>query len=855
MTGLRSPRWGRYTSRMLSSILLGITLLAPAKFSFYDHGPYDGNVPRPEKLLGYELGSKHTVFRDQENVVLSIAKAANAKVIPMEYGKSTEGRTLRVFAISSSDNIKRLEQIRTDNLKLANVQKDADLAAIAKRNPAIVWINQCIHGDETASFESAMALLYNLASSRHKRISDMMANTVVILNPVYNPDGHERYVVAYNSIPNGSPDPGAYDTAIPSAFMGRRNHYRFDMNRDRVSLSQDETWQEVAMFLKWMPHIYVDQHGQTESYFFPPVQQSVNVNVDRDRYNKWTDILGRATANSFDKFGWSYYVKDQFDFYHACYLDTHSTLMGAIGMTHETDGGRVLARRRSDETILTMRQGAEKHFTSALAVIETASKNRQALIDSFASHKKKAAAGEHAGKFQRVVVESDDPRELQRFGKLLDKTGIRWQFAAADWTQTDAHDYWGDTVRSQKFKAGSLVIDIAQPMGHLAKAWLEPGSDFEPEFVARQKQLAKVEKEGKGESEIDSYEFYDGTAWCHIYASNLKAWWCESAPAISHQHFNERPAEFKASSVGYFIPYTDQQDILFVAKALYAGVRVSMNRRELKLGGATVPRGSFLFLASRNEEGFEKKLRDLTPTFEVSLRPLVTSYPDEGRFGPGSSGTIQLRKPNIGIVMGGAGNLSGGFLWYLMEREFKFPFTALTTQALSGNLDRFTTIVITGGGASTSGRFGEWIRAGGCAVSISSPSWAIGSSGLASLESSGAEPDLPGSIFKAKLDLKSFLSYGYHTPEIAVPFSGGSFYKAPKAGSAVMFSEDKEAKKLLSGWVWDTTEEDLQGIAWLHDAPSGGGRAVLFMEDPTERAQWPGLYKMLLNAMIIGPSA
>jgi hypothetical protein len=70
-----------------------------------------------------------------------------------------------------------------------------------------------------------------------------------------------------------------------------------------------------------------------------------------------------------------------------------------------------------------------------------------------------------------------------------------------------------------------------------------------------------------------------------------------------------------------------------------------------------------------------------------------------------------------------------------------------------------------------------------------------------------------------------------------------------------MLSSDEKARKLLSGWEWDTTEADLAGTAWLIDAPAGQGRAVLFPYDPTFRAQWPGLYKMLLNAMIIGPSA
>lgn len=845
---------------MLSSVLCGLALLAPPKFSFYDHGPYEGGVPRPEKLLGYELGAKHTVYRDQERVVLAIADAAKAKVAPMEYGKSTEGRTLRIFAISSADNIRRLEQIRKDNLRLANPKPGEDLSELVRKNPSIVWINQCIHGDETASFESAMALIYNLAASRGGRISDMLANTVVIVNPVYNPDGHERYVVAYNSIPNGIPEQGAYDQALPSAFYGRANHYRFDMNRDRVSLTQDETRQEVAMFLKWMPQVYVDQHGQVETYFFPPVQQSINVNNDRQRYIKWTEIFGRATGSAFDKNGWTYYVKDLFDFYGVCYLDTHSSLMGAIGMTHETDGGRLIAQRRSDDTILTMRDGAAKHFTSALAVIESASKNRQNLIDSFLSYKKKGISGEHAGKFQRVVAESDDPRELKRLAQLFDRTGIQYKWAHKGWTQKDAHDYWSDKVGEKNFKPGALVIDMAQPLGQLAKAWLEPGSDFEPEFIARQKQLAKVQKDQKGDSEIDGFEFYDGTAWCQIYAYNLKAWWCESAPEIEaglSLDFTIRP---ESSSVGYYLPYTDQADILFVARALHAGFKVSMNRRPIKAGGISLDRGAFLFLAARNEDGFDKRLLDMAGNEGIALRSLRTSYPDEGRQGPGSETMIQLRKPNIAIVMGNTGSLSGGPIWYLMEREFRLPFTPLSTNALSGNLDRFTTIVLTGGGGSTSGRFGEWVRAGGCAVSIASPGWAMGSSGFAALDTVSGEPSLPGSLFRAELDPKSYLSYGYPAPasgpiSIAVPISGGSFYKAPKSGSAVMLSDDDKVKKLLSGWSWDDTEKTLKGTSWLHDASAGGGRAVLFMEDPTDRAQWNGLYKLLLNAMIIGPSA
>jgi len=851
---------------MLCSLVAGLLLSAPPKFSFYDLGPYDGGVPTPDAVLGYELCSRHTTFRDQERVVLAIAQAAKAKVVPIEYGKTAENRTLRVFAVSSAENIKRLEEIRKDHAELADPKPGEDLAPILKRTPAIVWVNECIHGDETASFESGMALLYNLAAAKGGSIKEALDNTVVLVNPVYNPDGHERYVVAYNSIPNGSPDPASFDSAVPSAYQGRLNHFRFDMNRDRVALSQDETRQEVALFLKWNPQVYVDQHGQVASYFFPPNQESQNVNVDRARVNKWTDIFGRATAAAFDSHGWTYFIKDTFDLYYPGYLDASTTLMGAIGMTHETDGGRFLVRERPDETLLTLKDGAAKHFTSALAVIESASKNRAALLDSYLAFKKRAVSGEHAGTFKRVIVESNDRRPLARLQEHLARAGIVSSFAKNSWSQDDAHDYWSGAKGAQTFPAGSLVIDMAQSQGPFAKALLEPGSDFEPEFMKAQKAKKQTSPEGERYPGPEDPEFYDTTAWSLPYAYDLKTWWCESAPKISDDlkvpSIKEDLVSFGA---GAFIQYRDQDDILAVAWLLSQGVRVSVATKPMKLGDANsgnyreVKPGDFLILAARNDEGYERKLRDAIEKFDAQIYGLPTSYPEEGRYGPGSENVIQLRKPKIGIVMGSAGNLGDvGPIWFLMEREFKLPFTPLTTAALSGNLDKYTCIVVPGGvSASASGNLREWVQKGGCLVVLDNPGWAIGGSGFTTLEGVEADDSLAGSLFRAQVDPRNFLSYGYPVVngkiEIAVPLDGSSFYKARKeGGSVVTLSADDKVTKLLSGWGWDSTEKDLRGTVFLQDAPVGQGHAVVFTHNPIDRVMWPGLHKLLLNAMIIG---
>ena len=57
--------------------------------AFGAYGPYDPAIPKPETILGYGPGEKHSTFRDQERVVLAIAEKAKARVRLFEYGKKS----------------------------------------------------------------------------------------------------------------------------------------------------------------------------------------------------------------------------------------------------------------------------------------------------------------------------------------------------------------------------------------------------------------------------------------------------------------------------------------------------------------------------------------------------------------------------------------------------------------------------------------------------------------------------------------------------------------------------------------------------------------------------------------------
>src|SRR5699024_11100725 len=123
--------------------------------------------------------------------------------------------------ISSEENLRNLETIRTDNLKNIGL-----LSGNANPEKAIVWMSYNVHGNEASSSEAAMNTLYKLLTER----TDLLQNTVIIMDPNVNPDGRDRYVNWYNQVKasphNTSQDAAEHHEPWPG---GRPNHYLFDL--------------------------------------------------------------------------------------------------------------------------------------------------------------------------------------------------------------------------------------------------------------------------------------------------------------------------------------------------------------------------------------------------------------------------------------------------------------------------------------------------------------------------------------------------------------------------------------------------------------------------------------------------
>jgi len=119
---------------------------------------------------------------------------------------------------------------------------------------------------------------------------------------------------------------------------------------------------------------------------------------------------------------------------------------------------------------------------------------------------------------------------------------------------------------------------------------------------------------------------------------------------------------------------------------------------------------------------------------------------------------------------------------------------------------------------------------------------------------SGSPAPLPGSHFDVVLDRTHWLTSGYDDQRLTVMLEGSSFLTLSKEGANVAVFP-KTGRLHRAGFVWpENTERLLRNSALLIEEPTGGGHVVLFGNEPLFRAWWHALDRLVLNAIVLGPS-
>lgn len=394
--------------------------------------------------------------------------AANSPYAKLtQYGVTNEKRPLLLMAVSTPENLARLDEIRQNNVRRTGLIEGQP----TNENIAIVWLGFSIHGNEASGSEASPQVLYELVDPNNATTKEWLKNTIVLIDPSENPDGYSRYAEWYRRYANTSldPYPNAYEHLEPWP-GGRVNHYLFDLNRDWAWQTQVESQQRIKEYHKWMPHVVADIHeqGYNNPYYFAPAAEPFHQFIDPFQRDFQVEI-GKNNAKYFDQNGWLYYTKERYDLLYPSYGDTYPTYNGAVGMTYEQGGGGRAGRGITMENgdTLTLLDRLNHHKTTALSTVEIASKNAQRLVQHFIEFYNKARNGQ-IGEYKTFIIKGSNPQgRLKDLTNLLDKNFIQYGRAGKS-AQLKSFDYQTRKETTVKVESNDLIISTSQPESVLA---------------------------------------------------------------------------------------------------------------------------------------------------------------------------------------------------------------------------------------------------------------------------------------------------------------------------------------------------------------------------------------------------
>ncbi len=876
-------RWLRVPAALAVALAAAARPL-PAQHAFATGTAYDPAVPTPRAVLGYEVGERFTSHAALLRYIERVA-AASRRVRVDTVGHSFEGREVVMVTLTSEANAARLEQIRADAQRLADPRgvPAAELQQAAARMPVVAWLGYTVHGGEASGVEAAIALVYQLAAGRDAETQLVLDSVVTLIDPVQNPDGHERHVqdVTRNRGALGVPTSPAAMIHQGSWPGSRTSHYYFDLNRDWFALSHPETRGRVAAMLAWWPHVAVDLHemGSQSTYFFAPPMEPINKNVHATIY-KWWDIYAAANAAAFDAHGWSFFRRENYDEFYPGYGESWPILIGSVGMTYEEASSAGGAIRRNDGTVLTLHDAAWHHYTAAWATLVTSARKARERVRDFAAFRQSAITEGEKGPLRTVVFERDPQGRGDSLARRLLDNGIAVGRLRAATESRDATPYGGPAGAAPgpvtRLPAGAYVVDLAQPQGRLARALLEPDAQLDSIFLREE-----VERRRTGQGN----RFYDITAWALPYLFRVQAWWSRTPvgptdpvpPALPGP---PAPSALPAARYGYAFEPGSETGIRLLAALLKDSVRVWYAPRAFRIGAARFPHGAFVVRVAMNGPTASELVRTRAAETGATIWPLATALADEGT-DLGSNSVFPIIPPRVGLVGGSPinGN-SFGFAWYALDQRLGYPVTTVNVTALDAPaLEDIDVLVVPSTSAAEleralgdagRDRIQAWVRNGGRLVTLDgATAWLAGERlGLARLrlrrdttraDSTGGAPlpsGIPGAILRVTADSLSPLLAGVFQPEFGVLVNSDRVYTVPRdlrAGEAVVRFADA-ARLRLAGYLWPEMPDRLALSPYLWTERQGRGRVIAFAGDPNFRDLFRGLLPLFANAVLLGQS-
>lgn len=810
---------------------------------------YRDDIPKPESVLGHRVGDRHTQPHQIAAYFQAIARVSD-RVHLVDYARSYQGQPLIYAIVTSPANHRRLERIRQQNVRisespdLVNVDRLADQAAV-------VYQGYGVHGDESSGPEAALLLLYHLAAGEGPAVDRILEHVVLLLDPMLNPDGQQRFVTWVNQ------NRGALAVADPQNREhrqpwpgGRFNHYWFDANRDWFTVLHPEGQGRLEILNHWRPQVVGDFHemGSDAHYFFQPgVPTQVNPNIPA-RNQQLTADIAQFHARALDRLGTLYYTGESFDDFFPGKGSSYPDVTGAVGILFEQASSRGL-RRQTANGELTYAHTIRNQLATSLSLLKAVVQMRPSLLqyqrDFYAERSVLAA---HYPVKAHVIGLHPDRTRAQMLVELLQKHRI------------DVHMLQGKLeIDGQTFReGGAYVVPLDQPQFRLIKTLMERTLEYQ-----------------------DS-AFYDVSTWTLPLAYGLR-----------HGELLEDPAPYLGPLLepiqldgGQLVGGSAEHAYLmawgryFSPRALHklqtAQVRTRATTRPITVRiedrTRTFPRGSIMIAAAQQPlppDELHALVQQIVREDHAVVWALDTGLTEEGPDLGSHVSLGVLDPPRLALVTGdGTTATEAGSIWHLFDQRFEMPVTLLdASQVRRADLSRYNTLILAGG--SYSGLPAEtidaWVQSGGRLIALgNSVDWLVQHK-LAALESRPFDElpllqDLPyeqlrdaraaqrigGAILAARLDVTHPIAYGA-SATLPLFRRHTSFYEPSTVpGTNVGRYLDRP---LLSGYMAAEQLERASGSAAVVAQRHGQGRIVIFLDHPNFRSFWYGSNGLLMNAV------
>ncbi|MEV4420935.1 M14 family zinc carboxypeptidase [Patulibacter sp. NPDC049589] len=285
-----------------------------------------GTPAAPEPPKGRNQSDVNLAYADY--LVRLTETNPRVRVINKEIGKSSLGRRIAFYVVSTPANIANLDTPDGDaaywrGVRAGDIPEEDGVEAAITR-PAFGWITATPHGGESAAGESITRELYELAARTDCGNVKRLANMDLFLQLVRNPDGRDG--------------------------VTRTTAYAFDPNRDFGTRNYVENGEFIPKMNEYPGLFFIDAHQQGGSaYFFPPNEDPVHHEISDFSLSTIQNKIGPALQNTFNDTSTLYNNYSQYDLFTPEYGDTvPSLIMGAAGMTYEKGNAEVYSKQVYD---------------------------------------------------------------------------------------------------------------------------------------------------------------------------------------------------------------------------------------------------------------------------------------------------------------------------------------------------------------------------------------------------------------------------------------------------------------------------------------------------------------------------